>query len=294
MTKDIVPYNKNHIDSIKTLSWDLLSKETKKSYQSDYNMFFEYINKPIEEITSSDIKRYIDYLEHEKKYKLSTINRKISSLSKLFEVMKMAVEIDINPVELLKKLKKIQYKTSKEVHVPLTLDDIKKVVLGKHNDPDHIVKMRMMIEFLMTSGLRVSEIISIKHNDIIDFNNKTKKIRIIGKGKKERFIYIESKMIDRIYKIFPEENQYLFYSKKNTKYCRQHMWRLIRKIFEEKTGKTVWPHMIRHFFVTYKISIEKQDIKAVSRYVGHSDVSTTIGMYVDTSLDEKNAGIKIK
>jgi integrase len=51
--------------------------------------------------------------------------------------------------------------------------------------------------------------------------------------------------------------------------------------------------MARHFFITYKIYIEKEDIKAVSLYVGHQEIGTTLKMYVDTSLDSKTSQIKI-
>lgn len=55
----------------------------------------------------------------------------------------------------------------------------------------------------------------------------------------------------------------------------------------------VHPHTLRHVFITHKISTEKRDIKAVSRYVGHADVATTLEMYVDTALDPKSAKVKI-
>ena len=77
------------------------------------------------------------------------------------------------------------------------------------------------------------------------------------------------------------------------KYCRKYLWREIKIRFKNTVDKDVHPHLLRHFFITYKISIEKKDIKAVSKYAGHANVSTTLNMYVDTPLDAVDAGIVI-
>jgi site-specific recombinase XerC len=67
----------------------------------------------------------------------------------------------------------------------------------------------------------------------------------------------------------------------------------IRLRFRNTVGKDVHPHELRHWFATFKINVEKQDLKAVSLYLGHADIATSLRFYVDTSLDVKKAGIKI-
>ena len=86
---------------------------------------------------------------------------------------------------------------------------------------------------------------------------------------------------------------YLFYNSRMKKFNRKVLWSQITQFSQKRINKHVNPHKLRHFFGTYKINVEKQDIKAVSRYMGHSSTSITMDFYVDTELDTKSANIKI-
>lgn len=279
---------------VKDTAWNSLSEETKKAYAYDYKLFFDFVKKDPSEITASDILAFIEDLEN-KNYKNSSINRKIASISKMFKVMVVAGEIKINPVDALKQFRNISYKTSRNVNIGLTIQDIKKAVRVLKSSTEQEIKMTLIIRMLSMSGLRISEFINIKNNDIVDFDSKNKIINIVGKGKKERKIYISDIFITEIKEIYPDKKGvlHLFYTLRGNKYNRKALWRQIHNFFDKKIGKRVHPHMLRHFFATYKINVEKQDIKAVSKFLGHSDVSTTLNAYVDTALDVKSSKIKI-
>jgi integrase/recombinase XerC len=287
--KEIQIFKKNEID-IKQTAWNSLSAESQTAYGNDFRLFFDFINKPAEKVVASDILSYIEYLR-EKKYKNSTINRKIASLSKLFKVMMAAGETTENPVETLKQFKNISFRTNKEVKISLTIKDIKEAVKKPSKEDKKIIIISKM---LAKSGLRISEMINIKNDDIEKYDENNHIIRIVGKGNKERSIFIEDSFLKTIRKEYPETgSEYLFYNKVKKRLDRRLIWAKIREFFFRKIGKKVHPHMLRHFFATHKINTEKQDIKAVSKFLGHASVSTTLESYVDTSLDVNQSKIKI-
>jgi integrase/recombinase XerD len=155
--------------------------------------------------------------------------------------------------------------------------------------------MSLIIRFLAKTGLRISEFTGIKNKDIIDYDPKNKQVRITGKGKKERFIFIENEFYREIKSIYPDNDkvEFLFYTIRLHRYDRKVLWKQIKNEFWRKAEIKVHPHLLRHFFATHKIHVERQDIKAVSKFLGHSDVAITLNSYVDTALDVNQAKIKI-
>lgn len=290
----LVKYNKKIATDIKKAAWMSLSKNSQESYQYDFELFSKFIDKDIKDVKASDVLNFKEWLE-QKGYKNSTINRKIASLSKMFKVMQLAGEIQINPVEALKQIKNISTKVSKEVKISLKLKDIQKVTKIKEDDTDQDKKVKTIIKFLASTGLRISEFINIKYEAIKPFDSNNQIIRIVGKGKKERMIYVENIFLKFIKTLWPKKKDvpYLFYNIYKEPYDRIVLYYQVRDLFEATIGKRVNPHALRHFYATYLIHIKKRDIKAVSKILGHSDVSITLNSYVDTALNVKEAIIKI-
>jgi site-specific recombinase XerD len=287
-------FDNNTALDIKRAAWSALSEESRKAYQSDFDMFFSFIKKNPGEVTASDILLYVQDLEKQG-MKNSTINRKLASLSKMFHILQLAGEITKNPVRVLKDLKNVSCKISREVKISLTIDDIRTVTKTHGNSTEQEKKLCLIIRFLSMTGLRISELTGIRNRDITDYDNENKMVRILGKGKKERFIFLSNTLLKEIKVLYPDTDKidFLFYSNRHHRHNRQVLWKQIRHEFREKIGADVHPHTLRHAFITHKISVEKQDIKAVSRYVGHADVGTTLNMYVDHALDVKTSKIKI-
>lgn len=287
--KELQKYQKKEID-IKQTAWNSLSTESQAAYNFDFKLFFKFIKKSAKDITANDILKYIEYLR-ENNYKNATINRKIASLSKLFKVMKVAGEIKESPVDVLKQFKNISFKTNKEIKISLTIDNIKKAIKDAGSRHEKTI---IFVRLLAMSGLRISEMIQIKNEDIEKYDDKNYIVRIIGKGNKERFIYIDNKFLSDIKKVFPDcESEYLLYNKRFNPFDRRNLWAEIKNFFFVTIGKRVHPHLLRHVYATHKIHIEKQDIKAVSLYLGHSTPAITMQVYVNTSLDAKTSKIKI-
>lgn len=140
---------------------------------------------------------------------------------------------------------------------------------------------RAMIELLYSSGLRVSEIINLKLNDI-DFDEGL--IRFIGKGNKERIVpvgnvamsfltkYLRAgrHMIEKEYK-----SDYVFLNKSGKKFTRQGFWKMLKK-YQKKINlnKNLYPHLFRHSFATHILE-RGADLRIVQELLGHSSISTT-------------------
>jgi integrase/recombinase XerD len=290
MSKQIQVYKESPVSDIKSVAWKGLSDESQKAYQSDYNLFLSFVKKDFTQVQPGDILDYIKKLKVDG-YKNSSINRKVAALSKLFKVLLVAGEIKANPVEQLKNVKRITMKVDKGINVPLTIEDVRAITGGTVREK----KMSLIVKTLASTGLRISEFINIKNSDILDYNEDCKKVRIIGKGEKERFIFLQRILLNEIRAEFPSQNeiQNLFYTNRFTPYNRKTLWKQIHDIFMEKTGKNVHPHFLRHWFATRKLLVEKRDIKSISRYLGHADVSTTITSYIDTALSAEESAINI-
>jgi len=293
-SQDIIP------ERLIQAGYDSLSPATHKAYENDLNAFYRIVGKDITDVNVLDITKYIAYLENhvyrvevkdgkqiEKKYKPSVINRKLYSLSKVFKLYQLAGLIDHNPVAELNKVKKVSRAVSKQIDAQIELADVQAVI-------ESGTRTAVIINTLANTGLRISELINIKHGDIE--NHKTggkeyKRVRIIGKRKKERFIYLSGELYQDIKRTFTGESEYLFHSEAGRILNRVNLHKQIKQTFKAYTDKDVHPHSLRHFFATHKINIERQDIKAVSKYLGHSGTAITLDMYVDTALSAENSMI---
>lgn len=291
---EIAIINEEKSIQIKNAAWNSLAEESKKAYTYDYNLFFNFVKKDPKNINANDILSFIEHLENNN-YKNNSINRKVASLSKMFKVMVVAGEIDRNPVDDLKQFRNISHKVSKSINLGIDIKDIRKAVKLKKDSSTQEIKMTLIIRTLAMTGLRISEFTNIKNSDISDFDPENKIVNIVGKGKKERQIYLGNDFLKEIRNIYPKKEgiNHLFYTSRGNPYSRKVLWKQITKFFWKKIEKDVHPHMLRHAYITHKISAEKQDIKAVSRYVGHQDVSITLNMYVDTALGAKDSKIKL-
>jgi len=284
---DIVKHNTQGIPrQFIQAGYSSLAPSTRKAYETDLNVFFRIVGKDITAVTALDIPAYVDALEREG-LKNSTINRKLYSLSKVFKLYQVAGMIDKNPVAELNKVKKITRAVSKQIDAQIELADIQAVTAAG-------TRTAVIIKTLANTGLRISELINIKHGDIENYRmggETYKRVRIVGKRKKERFIYLSEELYQDIRRAFTGESEYLFHSESGRILNRVNLYKQIRQAFKAYTGKDVHPHSLRHFFATHKIKIEKQDIKAVSKYLGHSGTAITLDMYVDTALSAENSMI---
>lgn len=266
--------------------YESLTPATRRAYETDLRDFFRIVGKDIIDVSALDIPAYIEALE-KTGLKNSTINRKLYSLSKVCKLYQFAGLIDKNPVAELRKVKKITRAVSKQINAQIDLADIRNIA-------EKGTRTAVVIETLANTGLRISELVNIRHADIEDYETDGKaykRIRIVGKNKKERHIYLSGELYQKIKQTFSGESEYLFHSQNGNKLHRTNLFKQIKQTFATHTGKDIHPHSLRHFYATYKIDIEKRSVKAVSKYLGHSSTAITLDMYVDTALTANNSMI---
>lgn len=260
------------------------SQSTIDSYVRDLEVFENTLNISIQNTTINDINDYIASLE-KMNYKNSTFNRKLYSISKIIDIYIANGIMKSNPVKELRLIKKLDKHINRDLDLSITLDEVKRVI--------EISKPRtaLLISFLTTSGLRISELLNIKLSDIEYYNEQATKIQVLGKGEKTRTIYIKNELLEQVKDIYNNtESEFLFHSKSGNQLIRQNTYNQIKKQFS-KLGLKVNQHMLRHLYVDYQINTLGKEIKATSLYVGHSSVNITLDFYCNKKLSCEDSNI---
>jgi len=278
---------------IQNTAWDSLSDNTKAAYKTDYDKFFEFIKKKQTDINAQDILAYIEHLQAIP-LSNSTINRKIASLSKMFKVLLYAGEIKVNPVEALKQFKRLSFKTVKNYSTPIDMNDVKKLSKTNKDTPVQDQKLIMIIRTLARTGFRISEFTGIRKDKISIYDETSAVIKVIGKGKKERPMFVDHSFINEVKKLWPEikETPYLFYNIHKKRYDRKVLRKQIREFCYKRIGILVHPHQLQHTCATHLLTDKNLDLKTVQLFLGHSDPSTTM-VYIDKAPTPDSTRIKI-
>jgi integrase/recombinase XerD len=144
-------------------------------------------------------------------------------------------------------------------------------------------RQRAFIKFLNATGCRVSEMIGVRLDQVEELGTSFK-VRVLGKGKKERFVRIPAALFAEIRETFHGEN-YLFETATRRPYTRGYVSAQIAKI-GKMIGRRISAHSLRHCFATRKVQQLPGKLDAVSRYLGHSSPSITLAMYCHSSLSD--------
>ena len=256
------------MDGLKKLNIELklrgFSPLTIRNYSFFVNKFLQSTSKPAEELTQDDAKSYLSSMFETKSR--NTIMLAAASL-KFFYIEILNKEF--NKVKIPKK--------EKTLPETITKEEVQKLINSTETK-----KSRLIISLLYSSGLRVSEIVNLKPEDI-DFEQNIGKVRK-GKGSKDRMFIISNSLNKDI-------NSYL--KKRNNKYVfskdKPLTTRNIQKIVKharEKTGinKRVTPHTLRHSFATHLLE-QGTDIRIIQSLLGHSSLNTT-QIYTHVSTEQ--------
>lgn len=144
-------------------------------------------------------------------------------------------------------------------------------------------RQRCFVRFLWNTGCRVSELCGIRLDDCKP-EGKVVQIRVMGKGRKERFVRITADLFAEIQRVF-SGSVFLFETTGGKPYRRCYVSDQIAKLTEYAIGRKMSAHKLRHSFATRTIA-KTHKISAVSEYLGHSNVSVTLGMYNHEQLTD--------
>ncbi|HAX17347.1 MAG TPA: site-specific tyrosine recombinase XerD [Actinobacteria bacterium] len=259
----------------------MLSDNTINSYSRDILIFFDYLKSKKIKVLKITYEEILELLENlHNKYTESTISRMLSTIRTFYRFALRDGFIKSNPFNEIKNPKK-----------PLNLlevldeNDVNNFLNNIPYSSKLQLRDRAMFELIYSSGLRVSEIVNLKLNDI-DYENSM--IRFVGKGNKERIVpigktsqkFLLSYIKTARPKIHPlnvnkKTSEYIFLNKNGNKLTRQGFWKILKN-YEKKINpeKKMYPHLFRHSFATHLLQ-NGADLRLVQELLGHSSISTT-------------------
>jgi integrase/recombinase XerD len=255
-----------------------LAANTVEAYKRDVNDFLVFLRSRKVEPAKVDRDEVRKYLQHLYGH-LSTrsIMRKIVSLRSFYRFLLLDGFVSHDPTETLESPQTWRtlpkYLTEQEVEQLLQQPDL--------TDPRGL-RDRAMLEVLYATGLRVSELVRIRKNEI---NLEGGFLRAFGKGDKERIVPFGDTSLEylldyleRAYPYFRKKSPgspYLFLTQKGGPMTRQYFWMLVER-YGKATGLAgrLSPHTLRHSFATHLLE-NGADLRAVQLMLGHADISTT-------------------
>ena len=251
------------------------SEKTIKSYQQDIESFDNYLSSKGESIESANpqiIRMYLSKEMEDGKTKV-TCCRRIAGLRHFYEYLFRQNYIKENPFLFVGAPKK-------EIRYPeaLYLEQVE-MLFAKNKERQDDLKYRdqAIIELLYASGVRVSELVSIKMNSI-DLKNRT--IRVFGKGRKERMVMFTKscqKTLQDYLKNSPlrHSSDYLFTNTQGNQLTTRGVEYILKEI-QNKCGIQLGlhPHMLRHTFATHLLE-GGADLRVIQELLGHESINTT-------------------
>ncbi len=255
-----------------------LSHNTLASYRSDLALFVRWLsdrNSSLLQADRSDIHAYLAQRVAQNTRPRSTA-RLLSSLRQLFRFMCREGLREDDPSALIE-----SPRLGHNLPKSLSEADVESLLLAPDTDTALGLRDRAMLELMYASGLRVSEIINLKLNQM---SLQRGLIHLLGKGNKERLVPMGEEALDWLqsYLATARENllkgrrtDAVFITSRGAAMTRQAFWFLIKR-HAQKVGITVAlsPHTLRHSFATHLLN-HGADLRVVQMLLGHSDLSTT-------------------
>jgi integrase/recombinase XerD len=250
------------------------SSNTIDSYRRDLKGFFNFIKKDWKDLKKEDVLSYLRELM-KKGISQRSSSRFLSALKTFFKYLILEGEIKSNPISGIKGMRQVKslpsYLTMDEVDELLSLPDLS-TPIGKRD--------KAILELMYATGLRASEIVDLKIEDLeIDGGF----IYVTGKGGKRRIVPIGEVALKylRIYLSVREEflssndSPILFLNYKGEPLTRQGLWKIV-KGYGKKIGiaDKLTPHTLRHSFATHLLE-RGADLRSIQIMLGHSRISTT-------------------
>ncbi|MBE7020792.1 MAG: site-specific tyrosine recombinase XerD [Ruminococcaceae bacterium] len=251
-----------------------LSENTLMSYRRDLKQYEEYVLKNgIDYLTvkKDDLNEYLSYLKELGKAP-STVSRNVASLKAFYGFLYDESVIDTNPSEGIRYNKNVR-----KIPGVLTGREIDKLFSQPDITTFKGLRDKAMLEVLYATGIRVSELISLKNKDI---NIKVGYISCSGNGTK-RVIPLHDEAIDilKLYikrhkNMFTEEG-FIFVNVNGQPITRQGFWKVIKEYVKAaRIKKEITPNTLRHSFAAHLIQ-NGADLKSIQQMLGHKDISTT-------------------
>ena len=256
-----------------------LSENTLESYGRDLKKFLLFIKSrgttSAREIKYGDI---LDFMARSREEGLNatTIVRSMVSVKQFFKYLLSEKVLSEDPTAHIK-----TPKMKKAIPGVISLDDVESILGAPDESTPEGLRDAAMLEILYATGIRVSELIGLKLNDV---NFELGFVVVYGKGSKERVVPIGDKAREKLLSYLRDsrpallkgrEAKALFVTRRGAGMTRQGFWKIIKaQALRAGVTKKISPHTLRHSFATHLLE-RGADLRTIQVMLGHSDISTT-------------------
>lgn len=258
-----------------------LSSGTLDLYKMNLEMFFSACRKPLQEITANDIRIYLYRYQEERGVSNRTLDGVRTSTCTFFRWAAAEGYVQADPSITVKKIK----------YEKRHRDALSQLELEMLRNACETIREKAILEFLYSTGCRVSEAVGVNLSDI---DWASGELEVLGKGNKHRKVYLNAKaqVALKEYILARADNNDVLFVSDRAPYGRiqkQAMERAITKIAGRSgVKKNVTPHILRHTYATV-MAQGGTPIQDVSAALGHSSVNTTM-IYAEISENQVKAG----
>ncbi len=254
------------------------SNNTELSYRRDLTKLVNFLKgkglDSLQNVKEADLNAYVMDLE-KRNFTAATVSRNIASIKALFHFMVKDGYMDENPSENLKSPKIV-----KKIPKILTPDEVIRLLNQPQGETPKDLRDKAMLELLYATGMRVTELISLKVTDVnltmsyIDCHDLSKD-RVIPFGSEAKVALMNYLAHSRDAMVEDKNETALFVNCSGVPMSRQGFWKLI-KYYAKKAGikDDITPHTLRHSFAAHLVE-NGADLRSVQEMLGHSDISTT-------------------
>jgi integrase/recombinase XerC len=256
------------------------SPHTLKAYQANLEAFEVFITEQgsletIEEVSYGEIRAWIVSLIQSGNTP-RTVNRKLSALRSYYKFLLRIGSIPVSPLKEHKALK-----TDTKVALPFSQEEIQRLLAADFFPGDYTgVLQRTVIQLLYYTGIRRSELIELKVQDV-DLSEGL--MKVLGKRNKERLLPLLPEMKTQLTQLLEQQKQYqisresehFFVNSRGKKLSEAFVYETVKTYLSEVSTKTKRsPHVLRHSFATHLLD-QGADLNAIKDLLGHSSIAAT-------------------
>jgi integrase/recombinase XerD len=257
-----------------------LSENTRSSYQRDLQQYLSFLDaqgvSTWEAVDRYTVVAFLASLSDAGKAS-TTITRMISSLRRFHQFLRQERYTDHDPMQHIDSPKKAQ-----KLPQTLSLAEVERLIATPDTTTNLGIRDRAILEVLYATGLRVSELIGLKLEDI---HLEMGLLQTVGKGDKERIVPLGDyaihwleRYLSEVRPILTKKNPnetFLFVNNHGRGLSRQGIWKNLKQyVIKAEITKDVTPHTLRHSFATHLLE-NGADLRTVQELLGHADISTT-------------------
>jgi integrase/recombinase XerD len=269
------------LDEFSDALWleDGLARNTLESYRRDLSQFAAWLRATrgtgLLEAAHADLLAYLAH-RFRAKARPSSTARLLSSLKRFYQFALRQGKLQVDPT-----LNIDAPRRPRSLPKTLTEQDVERLLAVPSTDTPLGVRDRAMLEVLYASGLRVSELVTLK---LAQLSQDMGVVRILGKGSKERLVPVGEVALDSVRRYVKDarlvlldgrQSDALFVTSRAQAMTRQAFWQLIKR-YAAQAGiqGAISPHTLRHAFATHLLN-HGADLRVVQLLLGHADISTT-------------------